>query len=296
MSRHRTTAVLLLALLAGGAFSATAGAAVPRIIFPVVAKVQYTDDFGAPRWQGSHQGNDIMAAWRSPVVAVEAGTVKKWTSSWAAGCMLYLHGRSGTTYMYVHLNNDLTRKNDNQGGCRNKIAYAPGLVSGRKVQAGQLLGYVGNSGDAEGGAWHLHFELHPNGGGAVSPYRKLRAAFRHLYARPRPRVTSIHLRVFGRVAATQPDVDPGLLRINVTRVRLSNGWWARPARRVTLAVPATTTVLRRDVAGANVAARFADAQVGERVVVLTHPFPQKLWWARGPVGKIQAQEIVLQGE
>jgi hypothetical protein len=296
MSRHRTTAVFVLALIVAGAFSATAGAAVPRIIFPVVAKVQYTDDFGAPRWQGGHQGNDIMAAWRSPVVAVEAGTVKKWTSSWAAGCMLYLYGVSGTEYMYVHLNNDLTRNNDNRGGCRNKVAYAPGLVSGRKVQAGQLLGYVGNSGDANGARWHLHFELHPNGGGAVSPYTKLRTAWRHLYARPRPRVTSLHLNVFGRVAATQPGVEPGLLRINVTRVRLSNGWWARPARPVTLAVPAATTVLRRDAPGSNVAAQFAEARVGERVVVLTHPFPQKIWWARGPVGKIQAQQVVLQGE
>ena len=49
-------------LLASGVFAGTASAAVPRLIFPVVAKASYTDDFGAPRWQGRHEGNDLMAA------------------------------------------------------------------------------------------------------------------------------------------------------------------------------------------------------------------------------------------
>ena len=92
-----------------------------------MAKVSYVDDFGDPRPQGRHEGNDIMAAKRSPVVAVEAGRVEKWGRSSRGGCMLYLYGRSGTTYMYIHLNNDRTLKNDNRGGCRNGIAYAPGL-------------------------------------------------------------------------------------------------------------------------------------------------------------------------
>src|SRR5262249_5375764 len=85
-----------------------------RIVFPVVGRVQYTNDFGAPRPQGPHEGNDIMAPRRALAVAAESGKIKFWTHSATAGCMLYLYGRSGTTYLYIHLNNDLTNHNDNR--------------------------------------------------------------------------------------------------------------------------------------------------------------------------------------
>ena len=130
MRRHRTTArgVLFLAATIGiavGSAVALAANSVPEhIIFPVVGKVQYIDDFGAPRPGGAHQGNDLMAAKKSPAVAAEAGKVKYWTTSGAAGCMLYLYGASGTTYLYIHLNNDLTLRNDNRGKCVNGTAYA----------------------------------------------------------------------------------------------------------------------------------------------------------------------------
>jgi murein DD-endopeptidase MepM/ murein hydrolase activator NlpD len=179
MRSHRTTArgVLFLAALLGLA-AGTAGAAsskVPEhIIFPLVGTVQYIDDFGAPRGGGRHQGNDLMAAKKSPAVAAEGGKVKYWTTSGAAGCMLYLYGASGTTYYYIHLNNDLTMKNDNRGKCVKGTAYT--VPNGAKVAAGQQIAYVGDSGDANGGASHLHFEVHPNGGRAVSPYAYLQKA------------------------------------------------------------------------------------------------------------------------
>jgi murein DD-endopeptidase MepM/ murein hydrolase activator NlpD len=141
-----------------------------KIIFPVVGHVSYSDDFGAPRAQGGHPGNDILAARRAPVVAVEPGRVVFWTTSASAGCMLYLYGHSGTTYQYIHLNNDLTRRNDNRGSCVAGVAYAAGLQDGDEVRAGELIGYVGDSGDADGRHPHLHFELHPGGGQAISPY------------------------------------------------------------------------------------------------------------------------------
>ena len=153
-----------------------------RFVFPVVGRVQYTNDFGAPRPQGPHEGNDIMAPRRALAVATEAGKVKIWTHSATAGCMLYLYGKSGTTYLYIHLNNDLTNGNDNRGKCVAGTAYAPGLKSGQKVQAGQLLGFVGDSGDANGVGTHLHFEVHPNDGGAVNPYKYLNRAYRSLFA------------------------------------------------------------------------------------------------------------------
>ena len=170
---------VVLVLSAGLATASAPGAAtpkVPQLIFPVVGKAVYFDDFGAARGQGGHQGNDLMTTWRSPAVAAEAGKVKFHTTSARAGCMLYLYGKSGTTYLYIHLNNDLTAKNDNRGSCVAGVAFAPGLTDGQEVKAGDLIGYVGDSGDADGISPHLHFELHPGGGKAVSPFRYLQKA------------------------------------------------------------------------------------------------------------------------
>src|SRR6266545_6325143 len=185
MRRHRTTArgVLFLAAILG-LVAGTAAAAAPKvpdhIIFPVVGQVNYIADFGTPRPGGRHQGNDRMAAKKSPAVAAEAGTVKYWTTSRAAGCMLYLYGESGTIYYYIHLNNDLTMRNDNRGKCVKGVAYT--VKEGAKVAAGQQIAYVGDSGDANGGSAHLHFEVHPAGGRAVSPYPFLQKAYRLLFA------------------------------------------------------------------------------------------------------------------
>ena len=177
---------ILLVVLASASLATPAGARPPtvgpaQILFPVIGSVSYHDDFGEPRAQGGHPGNDILADRRQMVIAVEAGRIVFWTRSASAGCMLYLYGKSGTTYQYIHLNNDLGSRNDNRGSCVAGISYAPGLKDGQTVTAGELIGYVGDSGDADGLHPHLHFELHPNDGGPVSPYRWLEAA-EHLAA------------------------------------------------------------------------------------------------------------------
>jgi hypothetical protein len=184
MTSHRPTArghllILLALLLTAGAAAASASAKVPRLVFPVLGTAAYQDDFGDARGQGGHEGNDIMAPRKALALAAEAGTVKFWTTSARAGCMLYLDGESGTEYLYIHLNNDLTGENDNTGKCVAGVAYAKGLKSGDAVTAGQAIGYVGDSGDANGIHPHLHFEVHPNGGPATNPFRHLAAA-RHL--------------------------------------------------------------------------------------------------------------------
>src|SRR5919202_5006547 len=185
MRRHRTTArgALVLLLLLGLAGLAAARTRQPpkKIIFPVLGHVQYSDDFGAPRPQGPHQGIDIMAPRKALALAAEAGTVKFYAGSSAAGCMLYLYGASGTTYYYIHLNNDVGRGTDNRGRCVPGTAYAKGLKNGQRVAAGQQVGFVGDSGDANGIHPHLHFELHPNAGRAVDPYRWLRTATHLLF-------------------------------------------------------------------------------------------------------------------
>src|SRR5438132_3026994 len=190
MRSHRTTArgVLFLAAtlgLAAGTAAASTDAKPPaHIIFPVVGQVQYIDDFGQLRPGGPHQGNDIMAARKSPAVAAEAGKVKYWTTSASAGCMLYLHGASGTTYLYIHLNNDLGDGNDNRGRCVAGTAYAPGVKDGAHVAAGQPVGFVGDSGDANGVHPHLHFEVHPKDGAAVDPFPYLNQAQHLLFTAP----------------------------------------------------------------------------------------------------------------
>src|SRR3954471_7167115 len=137
---------LTLAAAACVSASAYAQAQAPpqTIVFPVVGTVSYSDDFGDPRAQGGHPGNDILAERRAPVVAVESGKITFWTTSATAGCMLYLYGKSGTMYEYIHLNNDLTARNDNRGSCVAGVAYAPGLTDGQEVAAGELIGYVGD--------------------------------------------------------------------------------------------------------------------------------------------------------
>jgi Peptidase family M23 len=172
----------LLILPIGAALPAAQPATVPRLIFPVVGPASYHDDFGEPRAQGTHLGIDILAARKAPAVAAEPGTVQFWTTSTTAGCMLYLRGKSSTVYQYIHLNNDLGKGNDNRGKCIPGVSYAPGLENGAAVSAGQTIGLVGDSGDANGLHPHLHFEVHPSGKVAVDPFRYLQHAQHLLFA------------------------------------------------------------------------------------------------------------------
>ncbi len=275
----------MLGLVAG-----TARAAAPKvpdhIIFPVVGQVQYVDDFGAPRAGGSHQGNDLMSAKRSPAVAAEAGTVKYWTTSRTAGCMLYLYGVSGTVYYYIHLNNDLTLKNDNRDKCVKGTAYT--VTNGARVAAGQQIAYVGDSGDADGGNSHLHFEVHPGGGHAVSPYPYLQKAYKLLFA-AKPG-TPFSLTLSGTVVSATTD------RV-VVNVATSQAWpsglpLTKLNRPITLAVPATALVQTvaptvRAVASVTLATR------GQKVVVWTQPAPATLKAQRGDDGALMSALIQL---
>jgi hypothetical protein len=225
MPRHRTTArgglLLILAAFAGLLAAASLGAASKPsdlvagkpIVFPLIGDYAYTMNFGDPRWQGAHEGIDIEhVPWRTPVVAAEPGTIKWWTTSASAGCMLYLYGKSGTTYLYIHLNNDLTDHSEDRGGCKQDVSYA--VPNGAKVTAGQQIAWSGDSGDAEGN-YHLHFEVHPDDGGAVNPYPYLNAGVRLLF--PARLGTPFALGLRGVPLAA----GAGTLRLRATAVR----WW-----------------------------------------------------------------------
>jgi hypothetical protein len=277
--------------LLGAAGSATAAnpkkGTVPTLIFPVAGAVSYIDDFGQPRPGGTHQGNDLMAAKKTPALAVEPGKVKFWTTSAAAGCMLYLYGESGTTYLYIHLNNDLTMGNDNRGKCVPGVSYARGLKDGAKVQAGQMIGYVGDSGDANGIHAHLHFEVHPNDGAAVSPFPYLQSALKLLFFAKLG--TPFTLALTGTVV-TATDTA---LTLNVSGLQAfpMNLKLKGLTQQLTLTVPATAVILQKPPATPE--SRLLSAYEGESVVVWTQPAQATLKAMLGSDGALSAALIQL---
>jgi hypothetical protein len=275
---------------------ATAGGP-EAILFPLVGVPVYRDDFGDPRGSGSHEANDIVAGRRAPVVAVEPGTIRFHNRSARAGCMIYLYGASGTTYLYIHLNNDRTSGNDNRGDCGPGVSYAPGLADGARVDAGTLIGYVGDSGDANWAGPHLHFELHPGGGDAVSPFSWLGAAPRLLYAVADTELARARAAAIGGLRLALTGVvtafDGSTLTLQVSRVRPSSG--DRPFavdRPVTLAL-APAALVQRSVGGRREAAALAADVVGQHAVVWTAPFVHSLAAQLADPGVLTAAQVLL---
>jgi len=160
------------------------------MVFPLLGVHTLTDSFGDPRGNGrSHQGVDILADRLVPVVAVADGTVR-WVHDGRDGhrcCDLAVRHDDGWSSRYFHLNNDTPGSDDGRA-----VGIAPGIRRGARVVAGQLVGWVGDSGNAEATVPHLHFELRRPDGRAVDPLPSLRAAL-----------------VTGRALAPPPQVAAG---------------------------------------------------------------------------------------
>jgi hypothetical protein len=137
--------------------------------------------------------------------------------------------------MYIHLNNDLTANNDNKGGCLKDVSFA--VPNGAKVLAGQQIAWNGDSGDANGNP-HLHFEVHPNDGPDVDPFRYLKRAAKPLFAAREGSVFSLALR--GQLVAA----GAGAATLLVDRVRKYPGgqWLEVDPREVDLTIPLGTDV------------------------------------------------------
>lgn len=144
---------------------------IPRLtasgyVFPIYGPASFTDSFGAARSDTSwHHGEDIFAPLGAPVLAVANGIVYSVGWNKVGGLRFWLQDLAGNEFYYAHLS-----------------AFSPLALNGAQVRAGDVIGFVGNTGDAMNTPYHLHFELHPVSllyrgydGSALPPYRYLTA-------------------------------------------------------------------------------------------------------------------------
>jgi murein DD-endopeptidase MepM/ murein hydrolase activator NlpD len=151
-----------------------------RYVFPVAGLASFGDSYGAFRADVSgnwHHGDDLFAPLGTPVVAVAAGRLNRVGWEPIGGWRLWVRDRSRNEFYYAHLS-----------------GYSPLALRSKRVKAGEVLGFVGNTGDAFTTAPHLHFEVHPHEllylhyDGAVDPTRYLEH-WRHLARVPAPKPT-----------------------------------------------------------------------------------------------------------
>ena len=261
----------------------------PSIVFPVVGKATYSNTFNSTP-KGILPGNDIIAARKSLVVAAEKGTVKFVSKYKEAGCMLVLSGVSGRTFEYLHLNNDMTNRNDNTGKCVAGTAYAAGLKNGQKVKAGQVIGYVGDSGVANGTQPHVHFEVHLTS--PVNPYPYLNKSQRLMFAvMPGPDFT---ITVEGDVVSTTATT----LTFSVGTIHAWPGDFVfkNLKRKLTVNVASDADI---ELAGPDLASTgmvkttLASAEPGQGVSIRTTPGPVSLNALLGKKGALEAFEVIL---
>jgi murein DD-endopeptidase MepM/ murein hydrolase activator NlpD len=127
---------------------------------PVDGATTFRDSWGEPRpGDRAHTGTDMMAATGTPLVAIEGGYI--WNPNWhyAGGLGLYINGDSGDRWYYAHMD-----------------SYAGGIRDGLRVEAGQLVGFVGSSGNAS--VPHLHIAHIAGGTTYVNPYPTVAALCR----------------------------------------------------------------------------------------------------------------------
>lgn len=161
-----------------------AEAGIYQIVHPVhpdhLDRVHWSDTWGAARSGGrSHIGVDIMGPKMVPVVAANDSVVTWGEFDNAGGNIIRLRDSNGWEYQYIHINNDTPGTDDGRAACTQ--AFAPKVCNnldgnrirrGLEFKAGELVGYIGDSGNAEWTGSHVHFEIYqptPNGATPVNP-------------------------------------------------------------------------------------------------------------------------------
>jgi len=177
-------AAITLAALPLSATPAAAAPIVKKIVFPVDGTVSYTDTFGACRdgCTRRHEGQDLMGKRMMPLLSAVDGVVHRITfnNTSTGGNSVTIKGADGWTYHYLHINNDTPGTDD--GKATRAQAFPAHIVLGASVSRGQVIGYMGDSGNAESTSPHLHFEIRQPAapgsyaGTAINPYESLRQA------------------------------------------------------------------------------------------------------------------------
>jgi murein DD-endopeptidase MepM/ murein hydrolase activator NlpD len=157
---NATSAVDLPTAIALGVLPDLATLGIPQInVFPSQGRCSFSDSWHAPRpGNRLHIGVDIIGPKGLALYAVVDGTITKMygADSPLSGNALRLTGADKTYFFYAHLD-----------------SFAPGITVGSTVRAGQIIGYMGSTGNS--GVSHLHFEVHPGGGDAINPYPVVKA-------------------------------------------------------------------------------------------------------------------------
>lgn len=219
-----TLAVAVGALVVPSLGAPSARADVYPLVFPVAGGASWSDTFGAPRSGGrTHQGQDLFAPKLRPVVASADGVVVRMgRKATLSGNYVVIEDAEGWEYAYLHLNND--RPGTDDGADLDLQAFPPGIYVGAKVFAGQTLGYVGDSGNAEPTPPHVHYEIRTPDGVALNPASRLRTA---VYYTLDPALVTAHSPV-GRWDATS--LSPGGVRVT--------GWGLDPDTDTSLTIEA----------------------------------------------------------
>lgn len=152
--RRRREAAAAAAAAAAAGYSSSAGTPTTGRTCPVAGAHSFRDSWLESRPGGrQHHGVDMVAARGTPLVAIESGYIWSMSYHYAGGNGLYIKGNSGDIYYYAHLD-----------------GYAPGIATGVSVSVGELVGYVGDTGNATGTP-HLHLGYQPGGGPLTNPYQ-----------------------------------------------------------------------------------------------------------------------------
>ena len=161
--------------LESDAFEALPDGVVREISFPVLGPVRYGNDWGNCRDGCSrrHLGNDMLGVRMQPLLAAVDGTVTRvrYENSGIAGSSITVTGADGWRYNYFHVNNDTPGTDDGAAGTEWQIS--PQVTLGSQVRAGQVIAYMGDSGNAEGSVPHVHFEIRQPDGTPINPYHSL---------------------------------------------------------------------------------------------------------------------------
>ncbi len=143
-----------------------------NITYPIIGPSHFSDDYYSARSGGIHAATDVFANKMQEIVSPVDGVITyvAWPQP-SYGYMVSIRDSQNYRYNFIHINNDTPGTDD--GNARGTVIYAPDMKAGNPVVKGQHIAYVGDSGNAESTASHLHFEIIRPDGSIENPYGSL---------------------------------------------------------------------------------------------------------------------------